>query len=85
MAINTVLGPVSPDALGLTLTAEHFYFQTHGGQGRFLTMLLDDEVPQTNRRVQGCGGGCIVDDTPPCAGRYPARLSELRDDRAFTS
>lgn len=79
--VQTVNGPVAPDAIGFTLPHEHVYLDlwstdgaTHVGQ------LADDDLLAAELGAFAArGGSCLVDQTPGGAGRRPAALAALAE------
>lgn len=77
--VQTVLGPVAPDAIGFTLPHEHVYLDmwstdgaTHVGQIRD-----DDLMAAELGAFSAAGGSCLVDQTPGGCGRRPEALAAL--------
>ena len=83
IAVQTVTGPVDPDALGFTLTAEHFFGNRRAQEVEDLRSawpLVDDSVLDHEvARFMQLGGTCVVDTTPACLGRNPTGLRALAD------
>lgn len=81
MHIQTVRGPVDPQALGFILPAEHFYIQQWHIPGAMGSWQLEDDDVFAEEIVmfQAVGGTCIVDQTPACIGRKPERLLGLSE------
>jgi len=80
--IQTVLGPVAPDAIGYTLPHEHLYIQLWDIPPRFdgKDQLEDDDVLAEELQVfQAQGGNCLVDLTTPGLGRKPERLRTIAE------
>ena len=79
--IQTVTGPVAPEAIGVTLTHEHVYLDmwstdgvTHVGQ------LADDDLLAAELDAfRAAGGTCVVDQTPGGAGRRPLALAAMAE------
>lgn len=77
--VQTVTGPVAPEAIGLTLPHEHVYLDmwstdgvTHVGQ------LADDDLLAAELGAfAAAGGSCLVDQTPGGAGRDPLALAAM--------
>ncbi len=83
MAVNTVLGPISPDRLGCTLMHEHFYFAYPGWQADATMAPFDrDEALKVGLEVcqmlKSVGVQTVVDATPnDTGGREPLLYREL--------
>ncbi len=75
MRVNTVLGPVSPDDLGVTLTHEHIFIDLRF-DGTGVDGVLDDVDLAIDelRRFKDAGGGAVVDVTNKYLGRNGAGL-----------
>jgi len=73
--VNTVLGPVSPDDLGVTLTHEHIFIDLRF-DGTGVDGVLDDVDLAIDelRRFKDAGGGAVVDVTNKYLGRNGAGL-----------
>jgi predicted metal-dependent phosphotriesterase family hydrolase len=81
-SIQTVLGPVAPEAIGYTLPHEHLYIQLWDVPGRFdgKDQLEDDDVLAEELAVfQAQGGNCLVELTTPGLGRKPERLRTIAE------
>ena len=74
--VMTVLGPVRPDALGVTLRHEHLLAAPPAAVDMALDLRIDDwqAALADAESVQFAGGGTIVDCTPPDNGRDLAGL-----------
>jgi len=78
MQIQTVLGPIAPDALGQTLMHEHTFFDVEGSPGGYDSIVDDEGLLADELRVlTAAGGSGLVDLTPPALGRNPAGLARL--------
>ena len=78
MTINTVLGPIRPDQLGITLTHEHLYCELSRVTGRLGDWLVDVEaVIEDVEAFLSLGGTSICDVTTPDLGRRPDLLREI--------
>lgn len=78
MPINTVLGPISRDQLGVTLTHEHLYCDLNRVTRRLGDLLVDVEaVVQDIEAFASLGGKSICDVTTPDLGRRPDILREI--------
>lgn len=77
--IQTVDGPVDPQALGLTLTHEHVFLEMWADDGHgFIGQLRDEDVLAAELAAfSAAGGTCLVDQTPGGAGRDPLGLRRL--------
>ena len=75
MRVNTVLGPVSPDDLGVTLTHEHIFIDLRF-DGTGVDGVLDDVDLAIDElgRFKAAGGGAVVDVTNKYLGRNGAGL-----------
>jgi phosphotriesterase-related protein len=73
--VNTVLGPVSPDDLGVTLSHEHIFIDLRF-DGTGVDGVLDDVDLAIDelRRFKDAGGGAVVDVTNKYLGRNGAGL-----------
>ena len=70
MRVMTVLGPVSPDALGTTLTHEHIIIDLRHSAYAFDAILDDvDLAIDELRAYKAAGGGAIVEVTGEDLGR----------------
>src|ERR1700730_1139671 len=71
--VNTVLGPVQPEELGVTLTHEHIFIDLRF-DGTGVDGVLDDVGLAINelRRFKDAGGGAVVDVTNKYLGRNAA-------------
>src|SRR5204862_1524024 len=76
--VNTVLGPVSPDDLGVTLTHEHIFIDLRF-DGTGVDGVLDDVDLAIDelRRFKDAGGGTVVDVTNKYLGRNGAGLMRV--------
>lgn len=74
--VMTVLGPIDPDALGITLRHEHLLSAPPATVGEEPDYRVDgwDAALADAESVQFAGGGAIVDCTPPDNGRDLAGL-----------
>jgi phosphotriesterase-related protein len=82
MHIQTVLGPIQPDALGTTLMHEHTFCDLWEWGGRLdYNTIVDDEglLVDELRCYRGAGGSALVDVTPEGVGRNPAGLRRLAE------
>jgi predicted metal-dependent phosphotriesterase family hydrolase len=77
--VQTVDGPVDPDAIGVTLTHEHVFLEMWAGDGQgFVGQLRDEDVLAAELTAfRDAGGSCLVDQTPGGAGRDPLGLRRL--------
>jgi predicted metal-dependent phosphotriesterase family hydrolase len=76
-AVQTVLGPVAPEALGPTDAHEHLFLRTPALPGEALTE-LEPMVAEASA-VRAAGAHAIADLTPIGCGRDPARLRQLAE------
>ncbi len=82
MPIQTVLGPIQPEALGTTLMHEHTLCDLWEWGGRVnYTAILDDEelLAEELACYRAAGGSAVVDVTPDGVGRSPAGLRRLAE------
>jgi predicted metal-dependent phosphotriesterase family hydrolase len=80
--IQTVTGPVMPDALGVTLMHEHVYIQMWHLRGRndYAGQFEDDELLRSELdSFRQLGGRTIVDCTVNGIGREPEKLRRLSE------
>ena len=78
--VQTVLGPVPPDALGFILPHEHtrcVLWQIPGRWDYWELTGEDDLILPELARFRELGGTCLVDVTLPAIGRDPERLRRL--------
>jgi phosphotriesterase-related protein len=76
-AVQTVLGPVAPEALGPTDAHEHLFLRTPALPGEELTE-LEPMVAEASA-VRAAGARAIADLTPIGCGRDPERLRLLAE------
>src|SRR5260370_17678743 len=78
LRVSTVLGPVKPEDLGVTLTHEHIFIDLRF-DGTGVDGVLDDVgLPIDELRLfQQPGGGAVVDVTNKYLGRNPAGHSPV--------
>jgi phosphotriesterase-related protein len=71
--IETVDGPVEPEAIGWTLTHEHVFLEMWADDGQgFVGQTRDEDVLATELAAfADAGGSCLVDQTPGGSGRDP--------------
>jgi phosphotriesterase-related protein len=82
--VNTVLGPVSPDDLGITLTHEHICYGYPGWEGDQTVAPFDRrKIVRTALEMMGqlktLGVKTLVDATPNDGGRFPEILREVSE------
>jgi phosphotriesterase-related protein len=78
--VQTVLGPLPPDALGFILPHEHtrcVLWQIPGRWDYWELTGEDDLILPELARFRELGGTCLVDVTLPAIGRDPERLRRL--------
>ena len=78
--VQTVLGPIEPDALGFTLPHEHTQIALWHIQSRWDYWQLTRDEPvilQELARFRAAGGSGLVDLTLPGVGRDPTWLRDL--------
>ena len=76
--VTTVLGPITPEALGVTQPHEHLFVDLFGMAGSYDTIL--DDVPLAIAELgafRDAGGNAIVDTTTIGIGRDPRALAEI--------
>ena len=80
MKIQTVLGPIPPEKLGITLMHEHAFIDgwEFGGRTSY-NVIFDDEalLSEELTRYREAGGVAFVDVTPIGLGRNPEGLCRL--------
>jgi predicted metal-dependent phosphotriesterase family hydrolase len=77
--VETVDGPVAPEAIGVTLTHEHVFLEmwAEDGQG-FIGQTRDEDLLAAEiGAFRAAGGTCLVDQTPGGAGRDPLGLRRI--------
>ncbi|MHB8460368.1 MAG: phosphotriesterase family protein [Candidatus Limnocylindrales bacterium] len=80
--VETVRGPIAPEALGFTLPHEHTAIALWHVPGRwdYWQLTADDETIEAELgRYREAGGGTLVDVTLPGVGRDPDRLVRLSE------
>jgi predicted metal-dependent phosphotriesterase family hydrolase len=80
--VQTVLGPVAPDAIGSTLPHEHTYCEAWLIPDRhdYAHQIPDEEVLAAELDdFKASGGSCLVDVTPRGLGRNPSGLKRLSE------
>lgn len=80
--VQTVLGPVDPAGLGMTLTHEHVVLEMWADDGHtHVGQLRDHAVLRAELEAFAAAGGtCLVDQTPGGAGRDPLQLRRLSEE-----
>ena len=79
MKVNTVLGPVDVDDLGVTLPHEHLYndqflvYTSNRDARMYDTEMMVEEV----QRYADAGGGTMFEVTPKDLGRNPTGIAEI--------
>jgi 5-phospho-D-xylono-1,4-lactonase len=79
--VRTVLGDVTPEALGVTYAHEHLIIDTPLVEDRWPEIHLtsvDDAVVEL-RSCQAVGVGAVVDAMPAASGRDPVRLARIAE------
>jgi predicted metal-dependent phosphotriesterase family hydrolase len=79
--LQTVLGRVPVEAIGLTLPHEHLFLEMWGSGGRGSMLQVSDEellLAELEAYV-AAGGTCLVDQTPRGCGRDPVRVRRLAE------
>ena len=82
MHIQTVLGPIQPDALGMTLMHEHTFCDLWEWGGRLsYDAVVDDQelLAEELACYRDAGGSALVDVTPDGVGRNPTGLRRLAE------
>jgi phosphotriesterase-related protein len=82
--VETVLGPIRPDAMGITLIHEHMVFGFPGWQGDYSMAPLDwNAIRGKGIELLSClrslGVETVIDATPNDMGRNPRLLKELSE------
>lgn len=80
MPIQTVLGPIQPEELGITLMHEHTFVDAWEWGGRVdYNSIVDDEdlLVEELKYYRDAGGSGLVDVTPSDLGRNPTGLHRL--------
>jgi phosphotriesterase-related protein len=78
MNINTVLGPIAPEELGVTLIHEHLYCEIHRVSGRLGDILVDtDAIVEDLQAFARLGGATVCDVTTSDLGQDPRKLREI--------
>jgi predicted metal-dependent phosphotriesterase family hydrolase len=77
--VQTVDGPVAPEAIGLTLTHEHVFLELWANDGHgLMAQVRDEEVLAAELGAfRDAGGTCVVDQTPGGAGADPEGLRRM--------
>lgn len=77
--IQTVDGPVDPDAIGFTLTHEHVFLElwANDGHGVMAQVRDEDVLAAELGAFREAGGTCLVDQTPAGAGADPEGLRRM--------
>ncbi len=86
--VQTVLGPIDPDALGFTLPHEHTQIALWHIQSRWDYWQLTRDEPvilDELARFRAAGGSGLVDLTLPGVGRDPALAARPRRRRAAST
>ncbi len=82
--VNTVLGPVQPDDLGITLVHEHICYGYPGWEGAETLFPFDREAIVNNgvktlKQLKELGVSTYVDATAADQGRFPEILKEISE------
>jgi phosphotriesterase-related protein len=77
--VQTVDGPIAPEAIGFTLTHEHVFLELWANDGDGVMAQVRDEDVLAAELVafRDAGGTCLVDQTPGGAGADPDGLRRL--------
>jgi len=83
-AVNTVLGPISPDDLGITLMHEHIVFGYPGWYGDSTVAPFDRQAAleaglDTMEQLKAYNVATFVDATPNETGRNPELLRDVSE------
>jgi phosphotriesterase-related protein len=82
--VETVLGPIHPDEMGITLIHEHMVLGFPGWQGDCTiappdwTAIRDNSIDLLHR-LRSLGVRTVIDATPNDMGRNPLLLKELSE------
>jgi len=88
MHIQTVLGPVEPEALNTTMMHEHTFCDLWewGGRRDYNSIVDDEELLVEELEIyRQAGGTGVVDLTSEGIGRNPARLRRLAEAPDYRS
>jgi len=78
MKIETVLGPIDADELGMALMHEHIAIDRYAVTGDYNKRLRDEELIVLElQQFERNGGNTIVELTPPSLGRDPELLARV--------
>ncbi len=83
--VNTVLGPISPEAMGVTLVHEHICYGYPGWEGDQSIAPFDHDTivkngVETLKQLKALGGlNTYIDATPLDGGRQPEILKEISE------
>jgi phosphotriesterase-related protein len=77
--VQTVDGPIAPEAIGFTLTHEHVFLElwANDGHGPMAQVRDEDVLAAELGAFRAAGGTCLVDQTPGGAGADPDGLRRL--------
>lgn len=78
--IQTVLGEISPDELGVTYCHDHLYFcppEPYASQDPDLRLDSVESAIQELKSFKQAGGNAVVEMSTPEMGRDPAKLKEI--------
>lgn len=79
-AVQTVLGPVDPGDLGVTLPHEHLWLDLYRAPARWDLNGVFNDIELITDEVQlfaNAGGGCVVEVTLDGIGRSPSALVKI--------
>jgi len=85
LRVETVLGPLRPDSMGITLVHEHLVFGFPGWQGDCSVAPPDwaairDRSVDLLRGLRSLGVATVIDVTPNDMGRNPRLLKEVSEE-----
>ena len=78
MRIQTVLGPIEPEALGRTMMHEHTMIDLEASFGDYNAIITDEDMVAKELAIyREAGGSAIADVTPSHLGRNPAAMARI--------
>jgi len=76
--IQTVLGPIEPQALGRTMMHEHTMIDLEASFGDYNAIITDEDMVAKELAIyREAGGSAIADVTPSHLGRNPAAMARI--------